>query len=152
MDRAAEAYAAMAVGRMNCSQAVLSSFCDEFGLESNLALKLAQGFGGGMGRAGKTCGAVTTAYMVLGLSQVKSSENPRENIEKTYALVQEFNRKFEALHGSVTCKELIGYDLGTPEGLAEARDREVFISVCPEFVSDSVKILETLLKTKLDNV
>lgn len=145
MNKAEEAYARMATGRMNCSQAVLSSFGEEFGLENNLALKLAQGFGGGMGRAGKTCGAVTGAYMVLGLAQTQSSQNPRKNIEKTYTLVQQFNQEFESLYGSVLCRQLIGYDLSTPEGLAEAREKTVFSSKCPEFVRDSVKILESLL-------
>ena len=51
----------------NCSQAVLSSFDDDFGLDKDMALKLAAGFGGGMGRMAQTCGAVTGAYMVIGL-------------------------------------------------------------------------------------
>jgi C_GCAxxG_C_C family probable redox protein len=32
-----------------------------------MALKIASGFGGGMGRLAETCGAVTGAFMVLGL-------------------------------------------------------------------------------------
>ena len=148
MDRAGDAYTLMAAHRMNCAQVVLSTYCDKFGLERSLALKLAQGFGGGMGRTGKTCGAVTGAYMVLGLAQKMSSDSPRESLEKTYALVREFNRRFEALHGSLTCKELIGYDLSTPEGLVEARDKKVFTSVCPDFVRDSVRTLEMLLQSR----
>ena len=148
MDRVGDAYALMAAHRMNCAQTVLSTYCEEFGLERILALKLAQGFGGGMGRTGKTCGAVTGAYMVLGLAQEMSSDSPRESLEKTYALVREFNRRFEALHGSLTCKELIGYDLSTPEGFAEARDKKVFTSVCPDFVRDSVRTLEMLLQSR----
>jgi C_GCAxxG_C_C family probable redox protein len=146
MDRAKDAYALMATGRMNCAQAVLSTYCEKFGLERGLALRLAQGFGGGMGRTGRTCGAVSGAYMVLGLSQKMSPENPRESIDKTYALIQEFDREFKALHGSSICKDLIGYDLGTPEGLAQAREKKVFTSVCPDFVRDAVKILERLLQ------
>ena len=52
---------------INCSQAVLSSFAEDFGVDKNMALKMAAGFGGGMGRTGHRCGAVTGAYMVLGL-------------------------------------------------------------------------------------
>ena len=147
MDRADNAYALMAARRMNCAQAVLSSYCENFGLERILALRLAQGFGGGMGHAGRTCGAVTGAYMVLGLAQKISSDSPRESLDETYALVRAFNQRFEALHGSLTCKELIGYDLSTPEGLAEARDKKVFTSVCPDFVRDSVRTLEILLQS-----
>ena len=130
----------------NCAQSVLSVFCKELGLDRNKALKVAMGFGGGMGCTGNTCGAVTGAYMVLGLAQKILPGNPRESIDRTYELVRGFNQKFKALHGSVTCKELIGYDLGTQEGLAEARDKKVFASICSNLVRDSVMILETMLQ------
>jgi C_GCAxxG_C_C family probable redox protein len=147
MDRAGEARALMAAGRMNCTQAVLTAYCERFGLERSLALKLAQGFGGGMGRRGETCGAVAGAYMVLGLAQKMSDDNPRQNMEMTYKLVQEFNQRFKEIHGSVICKELIGYDLSTLEGILEARDKKIFTTVCPDFVSDSVKILEDMIQS-----
>jgi C_GCAxxG_C_C family probable redox protein len=147
MDRANDAYALMAARRMNCSQAILTTYCEQFGLERGLALRLAQGFGGGMGHSGRTCGAVTGAYMVLGLAQKMSPENPRESLDRTYELMHKFNLEFEALHKSLICKELIGYDLSTPEGLAEARSKKVFTSVCPDFVRDSAKILESLLQS-----
>ena len=50
----------------NCSQAVLGSFSEQFGLDCDKACKAATGFGGGM-RMGGTCGAVTGTFMVLGL-------------------------------------------------------------------------------------
>lgn len=146
MDRANDAYALMAAGRMNCAQTILSTYCEKYVLEHSLALRLAQGFGGGMGHTGRTCGAVTGAYMVLGLAQKMSSENPRESTDRTYELIQEFNHDFKARHGSLICKELIGYDLSTTKGLAEARDKKVFTSVCPDFVRDSAQILEILLQ------
>jgi len=136
----------MSAGRMNCSQSVLTAYCEQFGLERSLALKLAQGFGGGMGRMGGTCGAVTGAYMVLGLAQKMWDENPRQSLDRTYELVREFNQRFKALHGSVICKELISCDLSTSEGLAEARNKKIFTTVCPDFVSDSVKILEAMIQ------
>ena len=146
MDRANDAYILMSAGRMNCSQAVLTAYGEQFGLERSLALKLAQGFGGGMGRMGGTCGAVTGAYMVLGLAQKMWDENPRQSLDRTYELVREFNQRFKALHGSVICKELISYDLSTSEGLAEARNKKIFTTICPDFVSDSVKILEAMIQ------
>lgn len=50
-----------------CSQAVLATFCERFGLDRHIGLKLAEGFSGGIGRQGLTCGAVTGALMVIGL-------------------------------------------------------------------------------------
>lgn len=136
----------MAEHRTNCAQAILSTFCEQFGLERGLALRLAQGFGGGMARTGNTCGAVTGAYMVLGLSQRTSSDNPRERLDTTYELMREFDRRFKALHGTMTCRDLTGYDLSTPEGLAEAREKKVFATVCPSLVRDSARILESMLR------
>src|SRR5512136_1921763 len=133
MDRVSIAHSLMAEHRTNCSQAILSTYCEEFGLERNLALRLAQGFGGGMARTGRTCGAVTGAYMVLGLSQKTAVDNPRKSLDTTYELLLEFDRRFKAIHGSVICRDLIGYDLSTPEGLTEAREKKVFTSVCPRF-------------------
>ena len=62
--------------RINCAQTVITTFCEELGLDRAIALQVANGFGGGMGRTGRTCGAVTGAYMVLGLSQDIPAEKP----------------------------------------------------------------------------
>ena len=51
----------------SCSQAVAAVFAEEHGLAVETALRLSQGFGGGMARMADTCGAVTGAILVLGL-------------------------------------------------------------------------------------
>jgi hypothetical protein len=51
---------------LSCSQAVFSEYAGEYGLDKDAASKIASGFGGGMGRMGLTCGAVTGAYIVIG--------------------------------------------------------------------------------------
>ena len=53
----------------NCAQAVLSACGPRFGIGRELALRIAAGFGGGMGTMGRTCGAVTGAFMVIGLAR-----------------------------------------------------------------------------------
>ena len=133
--------------RLNCAQSIVSVYCEEFGLERNLGLKMAMGFGSGMARSGNTCGAITGAYMILGLSQRINENNARESIDKTYKLIQQFNSAFKAQHGSLKCKELIKYDLSVPDQHAEARDKRIFITVCPELVQDAGKILELVLAT-----
>ena len=54
----------------NCSQSILASFGQEFGLTEEQCLKLGTAFGGGMARSQMTCGAVTGALMVLSLKFV----------------------------------------------------------------------------------
>ena len=147
MDKSEQAKAAILDHRLNCAQSMVSTYCEEFGLERYLGLKLAMGFGAGMARNGKTCGAVTGAYMVLGLSQRINENNARESIDRTYRLINEFNRQFKAQHGSLECKELIRCSLATPEERAAAYDKSIFKDVCPNLVRDAAKILESILAT-----
>lgn len=125
----------------NCCQSVLISFSEELGLREGTALKLTSGFGGGMGM-GETCGAVTGAYMVLGLKNTPS-ETIQETKAKIKAMVKEFNHKFIEKHGSLKCKDLIGYDLSIPEEAEMASAENVFDTICPGLVSSSVEILDT---------
>ncbi len=128
-----------------CSQAVLSAFADELGLDHNLALKVAAGFGGGMGRTAQTCGAVTGAYMVIGLKHGSTSGQDRETKEKTYRLVREFNETFKARNACLTCKELLGCDISTPAGLEEAKRNNLLATICPKVVRDAVEILAEMV-------
>lgn len=121
----------------NCSQAVFSTFCSRYGLDEDAALKIGCGFGAGMGRLGKTCGAVTGAYMVIGLAY-------GDDKEKTYEIVQEFSRRFIERHKTTDCLELLGVDLITgDQKLAAGRVN----TICPDLVSDAADILEDILAT-----
>ena len=132
----------------SCAPAVLSTYSEQLGLEKALALKIACGFGGGMGRMGRTCGAVTGALMVIGLKHGQVNLADAESQKKTYTLVKEFIDKFTALHGSVECRELIGYDLSNSDERKSARDSGVFRNKCPSFVYDSARILEDVLRLR----
>ncbi len=144
MSRASTAAQAVAQSKLNCAQAVLVAFAPELGLPGITALSIAQGFGGGMGRTGGVCGAVSAAYMVLGLRPYPGTLDSPERREQLYQAVQAFKLQFEALHGSVMCPRLLGYDLSKAEERAQARAKGVFQSVCPKLVEDAVALLETL--------
>ncbi|HTY81707.1 MAG TPA: C-GCAxxG-C-C family protein [Dehalococcoidales bacterium] len=144
-DRAREAFEAMASHKMNCAQTTFCCFAEDLGLERRRALEISQGFGGGM-HINSLCGAVTGAYMALGLANKIQPENPRSGMDKTNEQIKEFNRKFTALYGSLYCTKLCGFNLSIPEQSAKAREKGVFASVCPALVRDSVKIVEDLLK------
>jgi C_GCAxxG_C_C family probable redox protein len=148
MSRTSTAKQYMAERKSNCAQTTFRVFAEEFGLDEDLALSIAQGFGGGMGHTDSVCGAVTGAYMALGLANKTSKDNPRQNIDKTYALMAEFSRKFNELHGSTNCTQLLGYDLSKPKDMKAATDAKIFTTMCPIFVSDAVKIVEDLIKLK----
>lgn len=128
----------------NCSQAVLSTFGPEMGLDRETALRVAGMFGGGMGHMGGVCGAVTGAFMAIGLKYSKVQDGENKKRDSGYALVRQFAEEFTARNGSIVCKELLGCDLSTPDGLAQARDTGLFSDVCPRFVRSAVDILEQM--------
>ena len=129
----------------NCSQSILASYCTEFGLNQSIALKLATGFGGGMGRLGKTCGAVSGALMVIGLKYGRDKIEDNTLKEKTYTIVQKFINKFIKLNKSISCNELLDCDISTLEGLNSAKEKNLFSTLCPDFVRTSAEIIEKLL-------
>jgi len=94
---------------------------------------------------GGTCGAVTGAFMVIGLKYGRTRVNDDEAKVKTYSLVKEFTEKFKARNGTIVCRELLGCDIGTPEGERIAREKKLVSAFCPKFVRDSVEILEEIL-------
>jgi C_GCAxxG_C_C family probable redox protein len=130
----------------NCAQAVLSSHCEEFGLDRELAFKLACGFGGGMGHTGEICGAVTGAVILLGLKYGMNRPGDSESKQRTYDLVKQYTDLFKQKYGSIHCTDLIHYDLRIEEELNQARASGVFDTECPMLVNFSVELLESLLK------
>jgi C_GCAxxG_C_C family probable redox protein len=132
----------------SCSQAILSTFGEQFGLDQKTALKLAAGFGGGMGRMAGTCGAVTGAFMVLGLKYGAISADDRQAEELAYERVREFAARFKERNDSLECRELLGCDISTPEGLQTFKEKELISTHCPKFVRDAAEIMERMLNEK----
>ena len=143
MEKAANASLAYFDQGFNCAQSVLAGFVVQLGLDESQMLKIASPFGGGVSRRGEVCGAITGALMALGLAQGSDTPSGKEN---TYALGQTFLKRFEAMHGTILCRELIHCDLSTPEGFQQARDQGVFKGLCPLFVRDAAEIVEAFLK------
>jgi len=131
----------------SCSQAVFTAFTQENGLDRETALKISQAMGGGMAHLGFTCGAVTGAFMAIGLRFGRFRAEDLAAKEKTYALMTEFVRRFKARYGdNLSCPGLIGVDLGTPEGLKRAGDEHLFETRCAALVRDAAMICEELMQ------
>jgi len=126
---------------LNCAQSVLLSFANELNLDEMTAQKITLGFGGGMVMA-ETCGAVTGAYMVLGLKAQTGAKTMQEMKTETKVAVRQFNELFVAKHGSLKCKKLLGVNISTPEGATEATARNLYETVCTELVASAAIILE----------
>lgn len=128
----------------NCSQAVLTAFAPDFGLDEKLALKLGTSFGGGA-RNGEICGAVSGALMVLGLKYGHFDAADSEQKSKAYAIAVEYTKRFREANGSIVCRDLLGYDLSKPDEMACIKEKGLFGDVCPKAIQSAVEILEGVL-------
>ncbi len=126
--------------QVNCAQTVFSLYAGDLGIDEQTALKISSGFGGGMACA-ETCGAVTGAYMVIGMKHGHTNSDP-EAKANTKLKIQQFNKMFKTAHDSLICKKLTGYDISTPEGAAAASEEGVFSTKCPLFIKTACNILE----------
>ncbi|NPV93374.1 MAG: C_GCAxxG_C_C family protein [Firmicutes bacterium] len=129
-------------GVMHCAQAVLSVYGADLGLDPEVAVKVAAGFGGGMGRSGELCGSVTGALMALGMTFDQADADSRE---KVFALVRRFIEMFIARNGSIRCRDLLGYDNSTPEGRKAIAEKKLLRTICKKMDRDAAEILEELL-------
>jgi len=125
---------------------MLSTYGPQFGLNHELALKVSGAFGGGMARMGGTCGAVTGAFMVIGLEHGKTKNEDEQAKERAYSLIREFVDRFKSRNGSIVCRELLGYDISTPEGMKLIREKKLTTTLCPKFVQDAAEIIEQILE------
>jgi C_GCAxxG_C_C family probable redox protein len=130
----------------NCAQAVACAFAEDLGADRIMTLRMATGFGGGMGRTGATCGALSGAFMALGLAFGMQETSDQAAKERTYALVAEAARRFRERTGATTCRELLGLDLGVPEQLQAAKDRNLFATQCAGYIKTAAEIVEQLLR------
>jgi len=130
----------------NCAQSVFSSFCEDLGINRDTALKVACGFGGGMGRTEEVCGAVTGGIMVIGAKYGRVENDDRRATEVTYAKTRELMDSFAAKHGTFICRKLLNdCELTTAEGQKQFKEQDLLNKTCKPCVSSVVEILETIL-------
>lgn len=129
----------------NCAQAVIGVFCEELGLDFDTAMKLSEGFGGGMSRLRLTCGAVSGMTMAVGmlLSRGAGEGNTRAVV---YAKVQELAERFREKNGSVICADLLGLDRKKQEPVPEKRTEQYYKKrPCIGCIGDCVELIEQYL-------
>jgi len=124
----------------NCAQSVLLTMHRVWNVEAPSEPKVASAFGGGIGRRGSLCGALTGGVIAIGLKYGSNSPLVQER-EKAYSLALEFYNEFEKRCGSVSCRELIECDLTDPKQLEKARKSNLFMEKCAKIIEEAVRIL-----------
>jgi C_GCAxxG_C_C family probable redox protein len=130
----------------NCAQSVFFSFCDDLQFDANTALKMACGFGAGMGRKEEVCGAVTGGIIVIGSKYGRGKDDDRTFTESTYAKTHELMDRFTEKHGTYICRKLLnGCELTTEEGRKQFIENDLRNKVCKFCVESVVEILEEIV-------
>jgi C_GCAxxG_C_C family probable redox protein len=134
-------------GGLNCSQAILTAFGESFGMDPETAKMLGRPLGGGIGHQALTCGYLTGAVLVLALALNNKDEGKsRKDLDKAIRVL--FNRFKERYGGATTCKELLGADMTTEEGVKKILEEKLPAKHC--FSEGGIgqqvaEILETLI-------
>lgn len=101
---------------LNCSESILHTFNEILNNPLNLeSLRIATGFGGGLGHAGCMCGALTSSVMILGL--LKGRLDPSQSREPGYNAAHDFQDRFSNEYGGTCCRVLNPHEFDSPEHL-----------------------------------
>ena len=125
----------------NCAQAVVMPYADELNVSKDAIERMAVAFGGGMSKAGKTCGCLTGALMVIGLKYGEDSARIVAKRMEAYNGGKYLIQLFREAFGATECRELIKLDLNNAEDMEQAK-KSVFGSRCKAMVGKTVEILE----------
>lgn len=117
---------------LNCAQAVVGACCDLYGMSRDEAVRMAAGFGGGMGRMRLTCGAACGMFMLAGLHNGTTDPKDQPAKKCNYELVRTLADRYIATFGSMTCAELLGL---TPT------DATVRHLPCADMVAQATRII-----------
>jgi C_GCAxxG_C_C family probable redox protein len=115
-------------GGLNCSQALLTVFGEQFGMDAETAKMLGRPWGGGMGHLAETCGYLTGAILVL--AQACNCNEEGQARKEVFQAVGELFNRFEKRHGTTSCKELLGADISTERGLKKIKQEQLVKKIC----------------------
>ena len=129
-------------GGLRCAESVVAALARRQGVSPDLPTAMATGFCSGLSRTDGLCGAATGAVMAIGLA--KGRRSAADSADETYAAAQSLIARFTAEFGSISCPELIGCSVATPEGQQTYREREL-IRRCRVFTQRAAEMAAAIL-------
>lgn len=139
----------MAISKLNegfnVSQAMLATFGPELGVDENAASKLTAAIPGHGEYTGDICGTVLSGLMILGLKYGNVEAGDKGTIKKLTDITDEFVAEFKARNDSIKCSEILGIDISSQEGWAQAEEQKMINDVCSNLLRDAVEILEMIM-------
>lgn len=134
----------------NCCQAVVGAFADLYGFDPETAMKMAEGFGGGLGRMRLTCGAVNGMAMVAGMKMSHGKAGDLQRRGDIYAVVRQMVEEFKAQNGTIICAELLGLSMPKDNSpMPEERTPDYYKRrPCPDKIHQCGLIIEKYLNVE----
>lgn len=98
----------------NCSESIFLTFREYLAPEvGEEFVRIATPFGGGLGRAGCICGALSGAVLMLGFAKGRTTHKvPRK---ESYILSNDLEKRFKEKFGSTCCRVLNRHPFGSSE-------------------------------------
>jgi len=133
-------------GGLSCSQALLTVYGEAYGIKPEQARVFGRTLAGGVAGQGETCGYVTAALLIL--AHAYNDPDEMQARKKTHPAAETLLRQFRERRGTLLCKELLGADLGTPEGRKKITEEKLVAKYCngdDGIARDAAAILEALI-------
>lgn len=125
-----------------CSQSMLLAFADQYNLDKETAKRISSTFGSGMGRLRQKCGALTGAYMVLGLAFGNTKPDDMGTKLSAYQKVRDITHKVEEIHGTSNCFELLK-KYATEDDVAQRKHHKI---ICRKIIADTAGLLYDMIE------
>lgn len=130
----------------NCAQAVAGAFCEDVGMDFDTAIKLSSSFGAGMGMLREVCGALSGAFMIIGLKYGYASPTDMEAKTEHYKLIREIAEKFKEQNGSIICRELLQSVNAKKQNTPSERTKEYYKErPCLAMVESAAAVIDNIL-------
>lgn len=125
-----------------CAESVLKVIAEQQGISSKLIPMIATGLCSGMARTSGMCGALSGG--IIALSMVYGRKSIDESVENNYVVVQKLISNFKKEFGSTNCQELLGCDIGTPEGQKTFSSKKLALH-CREYTGKAAEFVSNII-------
>ena len=98
----------------NCAQAVACSYADAAGVDEGTLFRATEGLGLGMGCMEGTCGALSGACVLAGLSRSDGNVDAPGSKRTSYAVSRRIVERFQEEVGATRCRDIKGVQTGRP--------------------------------------
>ena len=135
-----------------CCQSVVCAFADLYGLDEEMAFRIAAGFGGGVGRMRMMCGAVSGLVILAGLECGQTRGEDREGKAACYQLTRQLLDTFKQRNGSIICAELLqmqGVKAETNTAQPDERNAEYYrVRPCARKVESAARVFAEYIDSR----